>query len=166
MGQTKSNPCPAALRLDLHRLDLVCGAAGADCVVTGWCDIPSVKVFRIFCVSLAVVSLITACASKPKVDPNRDWSALIGTYSFAQALAELGTPATTGASPEGRFAEWTLKRSPQMSFGVGMGTGSYGRHGGVGVGTGTSITPPPRGEYLRLDFGTNDLLQSWAKTKY
>jgi hypothetical protein len=116
--------------------------------------------------SLVLLVLLAACASKPKIDPNRDWSALVGRYSFADARAEFGEPNVVGETPAGRFAEWITKRSPQLSFGVGMGGGSYGGGSGVGVGAGTSISPPPRGEYLHLDFGTNDLLTGWARIKH
>jgi hypothetical protein len=106
------------------------------------------------------------CATKPKVDKNRDWNAYVGQYSYQQALEELGKPYVVGEQSDGsRFAEWILRRSPQMSFGFGVGGGSYGRGGGVGVGAGTSISPRPRGEYLRLEFGTNQMLRAWSKIK-
>jgi hypothetical protein len=119
---------------------------------------------------LAIILLslvLTGCATKPKVDRNRDWSAFIGNYSFEQAVTELGRPYVSGEQSDGsRFGEWILRRSPQMSFGIGVGGGSIGRHGGVGVGVGTSVSPRPHGEYLRLDFGTNGMLKVWAKTRH
>ncbi|HWN95569.1 MAG TPA: hypothetical protein VNT99_11085, partial [Methylomirabilota bacterium] len=94
---------------------------------------------------LAIILLAAAlagCATKPKVDRNRDWSAFIGNYSYEQAIAELGHPYVTGESDGSRFGEWILRRSPQISFGFGVGGGSIGRHSSAGVGVGTSISPP------------------------
>jgi hypothetical protein len=116
---------------------------------------------------VAFALLFASCATKPKVDPNRDWSALIGNYSYAQALAELGRPYVTGEQSDGsRFAEWVLHRSPQFSFGFGAGTGTFGPHSSVGVGAGTTVSPPAHGEYLRLDFGANELLNAWTKIRH
>ena len=119
------------------------------------------------CAIILLSILFVSCATKPKVDRNRDWSAFIGNYSFEQAVTELGRPYLSGEQSDGsRFGEWILRRSPQMSFGFGVGGGSIGRRGGVGVGVGTSVSPPPRGEYLRLDFGANGMLKAWAKTRH
>jgi hypothetical protein len=111
--------------------------------------------------------LLASCATKPKADPNRDWSTLIGNYSYTQATAELGRPYMTGEQSDGsRFAEWVLHRSPQLSFGFGAGTGTFGPHSSVGLGAGTTVSPPAHGEYLRLDFGTNALLKAWTKIRH
>ena len=115
---------------------------------------------------LAVMPLLFGCASHPKIDPNINWSGRIGNYTFDQALAELGPPAVVAESNEGRFADWVLKRSPQMSFGFGVGGGSYGSHVGTGVGVGTTVSPPPHGEYLHLDFGPDGYLRAWSKVKH
>ena len=110
----------------------------------------------------------TAKPAKPvKVDPKTvNWSEHIGTYTFDQAMAELGRPALVGESSAGRTAEWVLRRSPQMSFGFGVGGGSYGSGGGVGVGVGSGISPPPHGESLRLIFDPEGKLKEWTKVKY
>ena len=110
----------------------------------------------------------TAKPPKPvKVDPKKvNWSEHIGTYTFDQALVELGKPALVGESSAGKTAEWVLRRSPQMSFGFGVGGGSYGGGGGVGVGVGSGISPPPHGESLRLIFDPEGKLKEWTKVKY
>ena len=110
----------------------------------------------------------TAKPAKPvKVDPKKvNWSEHIGTYTFDQAMVELGKPAVVSESSAGKSAEWVLSRSPRMSFGFGIGGGSYGSGGGVGVGVGTGISPPPRGEYLRLTFDPAGKLKEWTKVKY
>ena len=111
-----------------------------------------------------------ASSSKGKLSKSEirdiDWSGRIGSYTYAQALEDLGQPAVSGESNEGRTAEWILRRSPQISFGFGVGGGSYGSGSGVGVGAGTGFTPPPSGEYLRLKFDKADQLVEWSKVKY
>ena len=106
------------------------------------------------------------CASRPKIDPNIDWSERIGNYTWDQAMAELGRPAVVAESSEGRSADWIIKRSPNVSFGFGVGGGSYGSGIGTGVGVGTSVSPPPRGEYLHLSFDPQGKLRSWSKVKH
>jgi hypothetical protein len=134
--------------------------------------------FVLFCLSASLV--LAGCASssssetetakpaKPaKVDPKKvNWSEQIGTYTFDQALAELGKPAVASESSAGKTAEWVLHRSPQMSFGFGVGVGSYGSGGAAGVGVGSGFSPPPHGEYLRLIFGADGKLTEWTKVKY
>lgn len=121
---------------------------------------------------LAVGLLGVGCSSSPKPRLSKaeiqqiNWSERIGSYTYAEALTDLGKPAAISESSTGRTAEWVLRRSPQMSFGVGVGGGSYGGGVGTGVGVGTGITPPTRGEYLRLRFGPDEKLAEWSKVKY
>lgn len=119
---------------------------------------------------LTVVLALCGCASGPqsaKTNPKTvNWSERIGTYTYAQALAELGKPVLIGESSDGKTAEWSLRRSPRVSFGLGLGTGSFGRSGGVGVGVGSSVTPPPSGENLRLTFDKDGKLKEWSKVTY
>src|SRR5687767_4956729 len=115
---------------------------------------------------LALCLGLLGCASRPKIDPNINWSERIGNYTYEQALAELGRPAVVAESSEGRSADWVVKRSPQMSFGFGVGGGSYGSGIGTGVGVGTSVSPPPRGEYLHLSFDPQGTLRFWSKVKH
>jgi len=116
---------------------------------------------------LALVLALAGCASSPKTDAkNADWSSRIGSYTYEQAVGELGKPDVLSESSEGRTAEWVLRRSPNVSFGFGFGTGSYGHHSGAGVGVGTAVSPPPSGEYLRLRFDKEGQLAEWTKVKY
>ena len=118
----------------------------------------------------ALCALATGCASSSqssKFDPKTvNWNERIGTYTFEQAVADMGKPAVVSESNEGRSAEWILRRSPRMSFGFGVGTGSYGPHGGVGVGVGSTVSPPASGEYLQLSFGLDGQLKAWSKVRY
>jgi hypothetical protein len=116
---------------------------------------------------IVLVFLSGSCASSPK--PNikeTDWGSRIGTYTYEEALAELGEPDVIGESNQGRAAEWVVRRSPMVSFGFGFGTGSYGGHTATGVGVGTSVSPPPSGEYLRLRFDKDGKLAEWSRVRY
>src|SRR5580765_4390536 len=122
---------------------------------------------KILFVIVATLGLITAgCASHSKANANVDWNSRIGSYSYEQAIAELGHPDGVVQSNTGTSADWILKRSPQMSFGFGVGSSVGGPHGGTGVGVGTSVTPLPHGEYLHLTFGPDGKLTSWSKIKH
>lgn len=115
---------------------------------------------------LLLAGLFAACAHRPKVDPNINWNDRIGSYTYEQAVAELGKPDMIAESSEGRTADWILKRSPNMSFGFGVGGGTFGSGVGTGVGVGTSVSPPRHGEYLHLVFDPEGRLKSWSRVKH
>ncbi len=118
--------------------------------------------------SFIVLALLTgSCASGPKADiKNIDWGSRIGTYTYEEALAELGEPSVIGQSSEGKFAEWVLERSPNVSFSFGFGSIGFGPHTSTGVGVGTSVSPPPSGEYLQLRFDEDGKLTESARVRY
>jgi len=118
--------------------------------------------------ALVVLSLLAgACASGPKIDVSEaEWRGRIGTYTYEQALAELGPPNVVGESNEGKTAEWVIRQSPATSFSFGVGGGSYGGGAARGGGVGTTVSPPPGGEYLRLRFDKDGKLAEWTKGKY
>jgi hypothetical protein len=108
---------------------------------------------------IVLVFLAGSCASGPKTNIKEiDWGSRIGTYTYEEALAELGEPNVIGESGEGMIAEWVLRQSPVVSFGFGFGA--------PGVGVGTSVSPPPSGEYLHLRFDKNGKLAEWSRVRY
>jgi len=116
---------------------------------------------------IVLVFLAGSCTSGTKVSvKDIDWGSRIGTYTYEEALAELGEPDVIGQSSEGKIAEWVLQRSPNFSFGLGFGSGSFGRHTSTGVGVGTSVSPPPSGEYLHLRFDKDGKLAEWTRVRY
>jgi hypothetical protein len=123
---------------------------------------------KLLWLSLMMVVLLTgSCASGPKANiKNIDWRSRIGTYTYEEALAELGEPDVIGETREGLVGEWVLRRSPMISFGFGFGGGGYGHHSSSGVGVGTSVSPPPSGEYLRLRFDRDDKLVESSRIRY
>ena len=115
--------------------------------------------------AVLLLALATGCAH-PKVDPNIDWNSRIGSYTYEQAVMELGKPDLVAESNQGIAADWILKQSPQMSFGFGVGHSVAGPYGGTGVGVGTSVSPPPHGKYLHLTFSPDRKLASWSKVEH
>ena len=102
---------------------------------------------------LAVADLFFAgCKSTPKID----WNSRIGTYTYDQAVAELGPPDKSAKLSDGKtVAEWIKHaRGGGMSFGVG--TGFYGGHTAVGVGQSIAVGPGDR--MLHLVFGPDNKL--------
>lgn len=121
---------------------------------------------------LAAVLALTGCSSSPKPRLSKsearavNWSDRIGSYTYDQAIADLGHPLITGESGAGRSAEWALRSSPRISFGLGVGGGTYGPGTGIGAGVGSTVSPPPHGENLRLTFGEDGRLKEWTKVRY
>ena len=116
---------------------------------------------------IVLIFLAGSCASGPKTAIKKiDWGSRIGTYTYEEALAELGEPDVISESSEGKTAEWVLRRSPGVSLGFGIGSGSYGHHTSMGVGVGTSVSPPPSGEYLHLRFDKDGKLAEWSRVRY
>jgi hypothetical protein len=130
------------------------------------CPWGSIMILR--CLLLIVLALLPGgCASDTKaVIKDIDWGSRIGTYTYAEALAELGEPDVISQSSEGTIAEWVLQRSPNIFFGFGFGRGSFGRHTSTGVRAGTTVSPPPSGEYMHLRFDKDGKLAERTKIKY
>ncbi len=107
---------------------------------------------------LLALSCITfsACTTTPKVD----WDSRIGTYTYDQAVAELGPPDKAAKLSDGStVADW-IKRS-NSSFSFGFGTGMASSHSAVGVGQTVNTTPGDK--VLRLVFTPDNKLGSWSK---
>ena len=108
---------------------------------------------------VVLVFLTVSCASGPRTNiKGIDWGGRIGTYTYEEALVELGEPDVITESSEGIIAEWVVRRSPMVSFGFGFGA--------PGVGVGTSVSPPPSGEYLHLRFDKNGKLAELTRGRY
>ena len=103
----------------------------------------------------ALVLIITGCATA-----HVDWNARIGTYTYDQAVTELGPPDKQTQLTDGRtVADWITRYSGGPA--VSVGTGVYGNPGGVSY-----VQTFPQNYYedvLRLIFNTNHVLESWKK---
>ncbi len=119
--------------------------------------------FRSGFVLLGIFSLLffNACRTTPKAD----WDSRIGTYTYQDAVAELGPPDKEAELPDGTLvAEWQTETRPRTSVGVGFGVGRYGP--GVGTGAGVGVSQPVgsgAGHYLRLTFDQERKLIRWNR---
>jgi hypothetical protein len=122
------------------------------------------KLMTSSCISRGLVGLglcllllgLYGCATTPKID----WTSRVGTYTYDEAVLELGPPDKSAELSDGSLvAEWYTRRAgPSLSFGVG--TGYYGSSTAVSVGQ--SVGTTPHGRVLRLTFGPDGILRSWA----
>jgi hypothetical protein len=112
------------------------------------------KVLSLAILFLAV-AFITGCKTTPKVD----WNSRVGTYTFDQAVADMGPPEKQAKLSDGKkVAQWiTLHGSNGLSLGGGYANGNYGMAGGQ------TIAQSYKDRVLELTFGTDGKLVSWAK---
>ena len=103
---------------------------------------------------LLALTLMVGCATRI------DWNARIGTYTYDDAVKELGPPdkvATTSDSTT--VAEWLTTRG-RMHYAAGSvpaGRPSMGYVNGMGLGGEYYSTPD---NFLRLTFGADQKLQA------
>jgi hypothetical protein len=109
---------------------------------------------------LTILALATALIAGCKTTKPVDWNSRVGTYTFDQAVTELGPPDKQTALSDGKLvAQWITHRNGGSSFSVG--TGFY--TGGVGVGVGHSVGSGYPDKILTLTFGTNSMLAAYSK---
>ncbi len=100
--------------------------------------------------------LFSGCSTTRKVD----WNSRVGSYTYDQAISELGPPDKQAKLSDGRtVAEWIAGRAG--GGGLSVGTGFYGSNAGVGVGT--TVPAGSQDRALRLTFDTNGRLSAWSK---
>jgi len=101
--------------------------------------------------------LLAGCAS-----PRIDWNARMGTYSYDQAVVELGPPDKSARLTDGTMvADWITRRAqtviaPQPYF---LAPGCY-----FGPFSPTYTETYFPAEYLRLTFSPDGKLKSWKQT--
>jgi hypothetical protein len=109
-----------------------------------------------FALLASVALLFIGCKSTAKVD----WESRVGSYTFDQAVNDLGPPdKQTKTSDGSTVAEWVTGRSG--GSGLSIGTGVFGSSGGVGVSQ--SVGSGGRNRFLRLTFDPDGLLSAWKK---
>jgi hypothetical protein len=101
------------------------------------------------------VVFIAGCKTTTQVN----WDSRVGSYTFDQAVADLGQPSKQATLSDGKnVAQWiTLHGSNGFVAGGGYGIGNYG------TGTGQAIAQSYKDHVLELTFGTDGKLVSWAK---
>ena len=113
---------------------------------------PSGRGFLLLSLGLSLVG----CSTTKKAD----WNNRVGSYTYDQAIVELGPPDKQTKISDGKtVAEWVTRRSG--GTGLSVGTGFYGNHTGVGVSQ--SIGSGSSDRWLRLTFDTHGRLSDWSK---
>ena len=104
----------------------------------------------------AVLVLVAVGCATTKVN----WNARIGTYTFDQAVTELGPPDKQAKLTDGQtVAEWVTRHYTGSTVSVGSGFG----YGPGGIGYVQSVGPNTYESSLRLTFNTNNILSQWSK---
>jgi hypothetical protein len=99
---------------------------------------------------LAAAVFLGGCATSSKVN----WEARVGTFTYDQAVTEMGPPDKEAKLSDGtRVLEWLTSRAQGGTWVSGY------RGGGV-----LHLNSAPAPEYfLRLTFSPDDKLQAWKK---
>lgn len=106
---------------------------------------------------LAILFLAIAFISGCKTVPAVDWNSRVGTYTYDQAVAEMGLPDKQNTLRDGKIADqWiTLHGNNGLSMG--------GEFNNYGMGTGQPVVQSYRDHVLELTFDKDGKLVSWAK---
>jgi len=116
--------------------------------------------FPILAILILIGGFIAGCKSTPKVD----WDARVGSYTYDQAVTDLGPPDKQAKLTDGyTIAEWITKRNGGSSVSFGTGFFSGGGGSGMGVGVGQSVGLNDNHSSLKLTFGTNNMLTAWSR---
>jgi len=109
--------------------------------------------------SLAILFLAVVFIAGCKTIAPVDWNNRVGTYTYDQAVADMGSPNTQTKLNDGReVAQWiTLHGSNGLSMGGGFNNNNYG------MGAGQNIAQSYKDHVLELTFGKDGKLVSWAK---
>ncbi|MEJ0091545.1 MAG: hypothetical protein WDM80_17590 [Limisphaerales bacterium] len=113
---------------------------------------------------LTFIVLTTAFITGCKTTPPVDWNSRVGSYTYDQAVIELGPPDKQATLDDGKtVAEWITHRSGGSGLSVGTGFFSGGGGSGAGVGVGQSIGSGYRDKVLKLTFDADHKLLAWSK---
>ncbi len=105
--------------------------------------------------ALAAMLIIAGCATQ-----RIDWASRIGTYTFDNAVLELGPPDKQAKLQDGTVvAEWLTNRGGSYAY-PAYGYGNY-PYWYATPPTPTYVDSPDF--YLRLTFGPDGKMQSWKK---
>jgi hypothetical protein len=116
--------------------------------------------FSLMVVFTLVAAFLTGCKSTPPVD----WNSRVGTYTYDQAVTDLGPPDKQAKLDDGKtVAEWVTHRSG--GTGLSIGTGFFSGGGGIGTGVGVSqsVGSGYSDKILKLTFGADNKLAAWSK---
>lgn len=116
--------------------------------------------FSVLALLTLAIAFVTGCKTTPPVD----WQSRVGTYTFDQAVTDLGPPDKQARLSDGQTAaKWITHRSSGTGLSIGTGFLSGGGGGAVGVGMSQSVGSGSSDRTLTLTFGTNNVLTAWSK---
>jgi len=109
---------------------------------------------------LALAVLFPAC-STTKID----WNSRVGTYTYDQAVVDLGPPDKSAKLSDGStVAEWLTRRGRSGgTVGMYYGPDYYPRYYGYYSVAPYYYDPPSPDYFLRLTFGPDGKLEVWKK---
>ena len=110
-------------------------------------------------VAWLLAGFVSGCATQPKID----WAARIGSYTFDQAVLELGPPASSAKLSDGTVvSEWLMQHGYTHGFLSTTGYEPYPYYSPVPA-TQTYVTSRTPDSLIRLTFGPDGKLGSWKK---
>jgi hypothetical protein len=105
-----------------------------------------------------VVAIASGCASS-----RIDWNTRIGTYTFDDAVRELGPPDKSAQlTDRSTVADWVTSRGSRLSTAYVGGWHPYGPYGWGGPSY-VFLDPPGPDRILRLTFDPQGRLASWDR---
>lgn len=103
------------------------------------------------------LALLAGCATRT------DWQARVGSYTYDDAVKELGPPDKSATTGDGStVAEWLTTRG-RMHYAAGSvpaGRAGFGYYNGMGLGGEYYSTPD---NFIRLTFGPDRKLQAFKR---
>jgi hypothetical protein len=110
---------------------------------------------RNFSASLALACLLASCATWPNVD----WDSRVGTFTYDQAIVELGPPDKHSKFMDGKtVASWVTRHSGGA---FSTGAGGYASHSAAAASQ--SVGDGNAERVLRLTFDGEGKLAAWSK---
>lgn len=111
----------------------------------------------VVCVLLAIVLWSAGCASS-----RVDWGSRIGSYSYDEAVLELGPPDKQARLTDGTLvADWIMRRGGYRRVGVGPYYYTHGYYTYAAYPSVTDYYVPD--SFLRLTFNAEGNLTEWKK---
>ena len=115
----------------------------------------NMKRFSAVLLGMLAVFMLAGCQFAKPIN----WNSRVGSYSFDQAVIELGPPVSQAKLSDGRLvAKWVTRYAGGGS--VIVSGGFYAYPSGVGI---VQTSPNYYERQLILTFSTNNVLASWTK---
>lgn len=111
----------------------------------------------------AIISVLWLLAVAGCATHRIDWDARIGSYTYDNAIRELGPPDKSARLSDGStVADWVTSRGYRSATAYGGGWYPYGPYGWAGPSY-VVVDPPSPDRILRLTFDPEGRLVSWER---